>query len=168
MIGYYFNKEWILKIKNKLTMTVAVVILFLITFIVYKYVKFIPKHIITSEYSYFEISNLIPIGYMWIIRIGFYITALTLCFCFMLLVPRRHLIFTKLGSRTLQVYIWHRFIYLAALKYNWMEKFDSRTGIICIFLLCALMTIVLSLKPFEVPFSLLNKIQFKEKKSVDN
>ncbi len=162
LIGYYFKKEWLFKFRNIWTQIAAVLILAGITVWTFFNLDIIPSRIITSNYNYYnsrlQVFNTKPT--MFMNRLLFYFIALVLCACFMLLVPRGKAFFTRWGSRTLQVYILHRFLYLAELKYKWYEPFMStRKGFLLMTLIAIAATFILSLKPFEYPFKLLGKIK---------
>lgn len=162
LMGYYFKKEWIYKFRNKKTKICAVVVLAVLAVLIYILQDIIPTRIITSNYAYAD-SNLRVLYRMriaWINRIGYYAVASIMGACVLLLIPRGKAIYTKLGSRTLQVYIIHRFLYLAELEYGWADKFmDMNYGGIIVILIAIVVTLILSLKIFEYPFIWLAKIQ---------
>lgn len=122
--------------------------------IAYKYAKMIPGRILECSYNYFAIDNIgISSVYLyWIARALFYVSAILLGGAFLVWVPRKQTFFTKFGSRTLQVYILHRFWYLAWLKYEWWRMFTSDIGKIVLVILLVAFTFLLSLKIFEYPF----------------
>lgn len=162
LIGYYFKKDWLYKFRNIWTQIAAVLIIAGIAIWTHLNLDMIPSRIITSNYNYYEsqlqVLNTKPT--MFLNRLIFYIIAIVLCACFMLLVPRGKAFFTRWGSRTLQVYILHRFLYLSELKYKWYEPFvSSKKGYLVLVLIAIAVTIILSLKPFEYPFKLLGKIK---------
>lgn len=160
LVGYYFKKEWLYKIKNVWT-ALAGLLLFGITLIwtYYNPDKITPR-IITSSNRYIT-SNLIYFKehFMWMNRLLYYIAALILCGAFMLMVPRIKMFFTRFGARTLQVYIIHRFLYLAELQYRWYEPYQSMEGYIKVAILSVVLTFVMSLKIFEYPFRWLGSIK---------
>ena len=124
---------------------------------------------ITCDRSYFAIfknTDINPV--FWLLpRIWFYLCAALLCFAFLAWMPKRKTFFTFLGARTLSVYILHRYLYLAYLEFNWhtfdflpFEVSDTMASILMI-VISAVLTIVLSLKPFYMPFELLGRIKVK-------
>ncbi len=163
MLGYYFKKEWIFKFRNVYTQVSAVITIGIITFLAYFYRDIIPSRVITSNYNYYDLKTKVfsELPVVFLNRIIFYIIALLLCASFMLLVPRGKAFFTRFGSRTLQVYILHRFLYLAHLQYGWWKPFNSELGIILLALIALAITFILSLKIFEYPFIALSKINLK-------
>lgn len=123
------------------------------------------SRIITCSYNFWDMPALTdysinPLSW-WLLRLCFYVLAALLFFGFMVWVPRSHTWFTRFGSRTLQVYILHRFLYLADLKYEWWKPFNSTWGIVAMMLIAFATTVILSLKPFELPFTLLQGIKVK-------
>ena len=171
LIGYYFKKEWLFKFRNIKTQIAAVLILVLTGAAAFYCLDMIPSRTITSNYSYYNsafhtMDPQLPFfseNYLWFLnRLFFYIAAIVLCACFMLLVPRGKAFFTKFGSRTLQVYILHRFLYLAELEYEWWLPFNSKTGFFVMAGISIAVTLVLSLKIFEYPFKWLGKISLKK------
>ena len=76
----------------------------------------------------------------------------------MIWLPVKKTFFSLWGSRTLHVYIEHRYIYLAELKYGWAALAVGKTGILIVALIAVATRVVLSLKPFEYPFKLVAKI----------
>ena len=164
LIGYYFRKEWLYKFRNKITQIIAAAVLILISVWTYSNLDIIPSRIITSNYNYANAALKIftdkPL--MFLNRLIYWIVALILCACFMVLVPRGKALYTKWGSRTLQVYILHRFLYLADLQYEWYAPLlGVWYGGSVMALIALALTVVLSLKPFEYPFKMLGNIKLK-------
>ncbi|MBQ8884462.1 MAG: acyltransferase family protein [Oscillospiraceae bacterium] len=176
LMGYYFKKEWLYKFRNVWTQLAAAVILIVSGIVTFFCLDMIPSRTITGNYSYHKsnFQNLdpqLPIftePELWFVnRLLFYLAAVVLCVCFMLLVPRGKAIFTKFGSRTLQVYILHRFLYLAELEYGWWEPYNSAKGFFIVSAISIAVTVILSLKIFEYPFKWLGKLgisKFENKK----
>ncbi|MFR8171914.1 MAG: acyltransferase family protein [Marvinbryantia sp.] len=155
LLGYYSTKENIEKLLNKKGIKLAAALVFIgFAMIAYKYAKMIPGRILECSYNYFAIDNIgISSVYLyWIARALFYVSAILLGGAFLVWVPRKQTFFTKFGSRTLQVYILHRFWYLAWLKYEWWRMFTSDIGKIVLVILLVAFTFLLSLKIFEYPF----------------
>ena len=117
--------------------------------------------LITSNYSYETIEGIreIPFGLLWTARLAFYAAALILGAAFLSLIPRGRVAYTALGAQSLSVYILHRFVYLAELEYDWATYFMSGWGIVQIIAIALAMTILFSVKPFTVPFTLLQRIR---------
>lgn len=122
---------------------------------------------ITCDRSYFAIfKNTSANPLMWFLpRVWFYLCAALLCYAFLVWIPRKKNIFTLYGARTLSVYILHRYLYLAYLEFKWynfdwlpFEISATTAGIVMIFV-SAVLTIVLSLYPFYLPFELLGRLK---------
>ncbi len=124
---------------------------------------------ITCDRSYFAIfknTDINPV-FWFLPRVWFYLCAVLLCFAFLVWIPRKKNIFTGLGARTLSVYILHRYLYLAYLEFKWykfdflpFEVSETAAGFIMIGI-SVVLTIVLSLYPFYLPFELLGRIKVK-------
>lgn len=117
--------------------------------------------LITSNYSYDTIEGIrsIPSGFLWSARLAFYVAAFILGATFLSVLPRGRVAYTSLGAHSLSVYILHRFVYLAELEYNWASYFSSGWGIAAIIAIAFVMTVVFSVKPFTIPFNLLQRIR---------
>lgn len=164
IIGYYFKKDWLFKFRNKATQICALLIGAGMTVWTFYHLDVIPSKIITCNYSYYDanLKTMTELPVMFVHRVLFYIAAIVLCACFLLLVPRGKAVFTRFGARTLQVYILNRFLYLSETKFKWYEPFlGSAKGAAEMALIALAVTIILSLKPFEYPFKLLEKISLK-------
>ena len=124
---------------------------------------------ITCDRSYFAIfknTDINPV-FWFLPRVWFYLCAVLLCFAFLVWMPRKKNIFTGLGARTLSVYILHRYLYLAYLEFKWykfdflpFEVSETAAGFIMIGV-SVVLTIVLSLYPFYLPFELLGRVKVK-------
>ncbi len=121
---------------------------------------------ITCDKSYFRIfedTGINPI--FWLLpRVWFYLCAFGLGFGFLVWVPKGRNIFTKLGARTLAVYILHRFLYLAYREYKWYDftwlPWDNIAVLRILMIPTAFaITYVLSLYPLYWPFEMLGKIK---------
>ena len=164
IIGYHFKKEWLFKFRNIPVQIAAVGVGCSLTILCYYCLSDIAERIITSNFNYYnsELRVLTDEPIMFVHRLIFYVAAATLCFCFLLLVPRGKAFFTRFGSRTLQVYILHRFLYLADLEFGWYEPFlNTRKGFIEMTLIAVAVTFILALKPFEYPFKWLSKLSLR-------
>lgn len=171
LIGFYFKKEWLFKFRNLYTQLGAAGILIFCYFWTWNNLEKIAPRVIISSYEYAD-SELVYFAdrFQWMNRFLYYIVACILCACVLLLIPRYKYFFTKFGSRTLQVYILHRFVYLAELNYLWYEPFMSTKGFWQLTVISIVMTFVFSLKIFEYPFQALAKIKlswFEKKQPSD-
>lgn len=128
-------------------------------------------------YEYFESSG-VPSELGWLVRLAVWAAAILIAFALITIMPDRRLgYFTDIGSKTLQIYFWHRPIAYA------MEKAGLLPALVCLFggtydgtvagvtaghafgggslpmaagltvylLTAAAVTILLSLKPFRHP-----------------
>ena len=120
--------------------------------------------LLTSNYAYETIEGIrmIPFPLYWTSRLAFYLGALLLGAAFLSIIPRGKVAYTSLGAQSLSVYILHRFVYLAELEYNWADLFASEWGIAAIAVIALGMTVLFSVKPFTIPFTLLQKIKIQK------
>ena len=111
-----------------------------------------------SKVSPLEISGRLYRGSLsteWIVRLVWYIMAGNMTFTFLRFMPTGYIPFvSKIGQRTLQIYILHRPIRDLLLAAGLITSVDP-SNIVQLFLLiafCILLTVVLSAKIFAVPF----------------
>ncbi len=163
LLGYYCSMDMLKKLVDGWWKKVVAVLAFVALFVVVLYHRgVIPERIIVASYQYKNVtSNFYSFEMMWFARILFYITAIVLSIGFLVLTPKKQTFFTKLGSRTLQVYILHRFLYLAELEYNWASYFDSKIGFLVLLVILTAIVFILSMKVFEYPFIWISKIKIK-------
>lgn len=163
MAGYYINPSFIDKIKKK--GFIAFSWLFVAGVFVAETLmgKSLPGNLLRCNTPYKNCGLQLPKYLWWAGRLEFYIVVFALIFTFLAIVPRCKTFFSKFGSRTLAVYLLHRFIFRSFEVYNWGRFFDkSLLGVAELFVFVAVVVIVLSLKPFSVPFDLLQKISIKK------
>lgn len=129
-------------------------------------INFSINKFITCNVDYFEIfedTGVSPL--LWAVpRVCFYLCAVALSFSFLVWAPRKKNIFTRFGARTLAVYILHRCIYQAYRKFEWCDLEwlpGDNVFVLRLFMIVVafLITLVLSLYPFYIPFELLGKIK---------
>jgi len=167
LAGYYIKQEHIDKLCARKFKLIAPAIFVAVIAICAIWPKTAIGAIITGRTPYAKIPALaaVPWGLQWSARLWFYVTAAALLVGFLALVPRGKAVFTGLGKETLSVYIMHRFLYLAHLKYKWYLPFASPWGIALLGLIALAVTVVFSLKPFTLPFHWLQKIKVRTKET---
>ncbi len=164
LIGYYTNKETVQKLFTNKAKIIASVTLIIGLAACYFTLPYGFGTLFTGRINYWNLGFLqsIPIPLWWTARLFAYICSLLLCFSFLVFVPRCWNIFTRFGSRTLQVYILHLYITYAFSKYNsWWEPFNSNAGAFILIGISIVITIILSLKLFSYPFIWLQSIKIK-------
>lgn len=156
LLGYYIDPKIFVFLKKK---WVKVLSLFIIAggffyYLIAKWydVQFLPSNIVTCNFSYHTCLTKYPTASWWCFRLIFYVAAIILLFAFLSLVPRCKLCITRFGSRTLAVYILHRFVYLAYQDYDWAEYFNSLGGIFLLIVVVFALTLLFSTKPFNAIF----------------
>lgn len=162
LVGFYFKKEWLFKFRNKWTQMLSALILIGFGVFFYFNYKLVATRILECSYNYNGAKLVLFTGapWRWINRLLFYVIAVILCAAFLTLVPRIKLFFTRFGSRTLQVYIIHRFLYFCEEEFGWHKlPFFDDYGVYKMMLIAILITFILSLKPFEYPFIWISKIK---------
>jgi len=161
MMGYYCSQKSIDKLFKTPVRLVAVAIIALFVVLVTIYPEIGVGNILTCNVPYVKIKalNVLPYVLKWIARAGFYVAALLLGASFLSLVPRKKTVFTSLGSKSLSVYILHRFLYLAYLEFEWHNIFADGWGIAFLCLISLAITVLFSVKPFTLLFDYLQKIK---------
>lgn len=160
MTGYYTDKSVIEKLKSKKIIALSWVFMTVMFVLNVLLGKYIPPNILRCNTPYSGCSLSTPKYTWWLYRLAFYAIVFLMIFAFLAIVPKGKTFFSKWGSRTLAVYILHRFIFRSYEVYEWYRYFDkSITGMLLLCAAAAAITIILSLKPFSVPFELLQNIK---------
>lgn len=159
MAGYYFKQEYFEKLFRVKYKIAGLAVIGIIIAICALFPDTSISSIITCNTPYDKIAALrdMPVWLMWTSRLFFYVIAALLGFSFLTLLPRGKTVFTSLGSKSFSVYILHRFLYLAYLDYKWYLPFEGGWGIVLISLIALVITLLFSVKPFTIPFDLLQK-----------
>jgi len=160
--GYYCTEETIRKLFNWKVRLAGVVIIIFTFIICYIFIKEIDTKIITCNmpYSRTNLASVLPIYIWWFARAMFYLFAVGLIVSFLSLTPRCKTFYTKFGSRTLQVYILHKFLHYASEEFGWWKALEPTFfGRLSIVLIALVVTFILSLRVFEFPFEALQKIK---------
>ena len=159
--GYYCTQESLNKLFTKKAKIAAVIIFIALFGISVVTAPHFSDTIIQSNTRYSVIPgvNDWPFLLRWCTRALFYIAAVLLGASFFALVPRKKTFFTKLGARTLQVYILHRFLYILLLEFKWYEPLLSWWGFLVMVLIAIVVSYILSLKIFAYPFEFLQSIK---------
>ncbi|MBR6004897.1 MAG: acyltransferase family protein [Clostridia bacterium] len=166
MAGYFCTPELIAKLNNKYIRFISFPLFAICVSVIVLANKIYPGRIITCSNSYENVMAVVNMQYglVWLSRLLFYALAFVSGAAFLAIVPRRKVFFTKWGSRTLAVYILHRFLYLCWIDKNlaWWKVFDEmKYGLPIVFGIALAVTLILSLKPFSYPFTWIQKIPVK-------
>jgi fucose 4-O-acetylase-like acetyltransferase len=162
MAGYYCTEKNITKLFCRKIRIAGIIFILLTAVLCFVFIDKIETAVITCNRSYGSIDSVfaLPVYTRWIVRAVFYFFAAGLILSFLSLTPRCKTIYTKFGSRTLQVYILHRFLYLSYSQYGWWKPLEATFWTRASVALIALaLTFILSLKVFEIPFDALQKIK---------
>ena len=164
MAGYYIKQEHIDKLHAKKGLKwIGLAIFAAVTAVCAIWFRTDLRSLLVSNTPYAKIPlvKAMPQALQWSARLGFYVVAAALIFAFLVLVPRGKAIFTTLGKETLSVYLLHIPLYLANNQLRWYLLFDSPGGIALLCLIALVLTVVLSLKPFTLPFHWLQSIKVR-------
>lgn len=184
MAGYFCTPEVFNKLRTLPFRIIGLVFLGLSIFLFAYFGKYIGDGLFTCNVPYASLvwAKDLPLLLRWLPRFLFYVFALGLGAGFLAWVPRAKTFFTRFGPRTLQVYILHRFLYLAWLDYEWWtldwlknlllglfadktvpawitaDWLTNGTAPWLVAVLALILTFVLSLRVFQYPFDLIQKI----------
>ena len=166
MAGYFCTPKLIEKLNNVYIRFISIPVFAICVSVIVLLDEYYPGRIITCSNSY---ENVMPVvemqyGLVWLSRLLFYVLAFVTGASFFAIVPRIKVFFTKWGSRTLAVYILHRFLYLCWIDKNlaWWKVFNEMEyGLPIVFGIAIAVTVILSLKPFSLPFTAIQKISVK-------
>lgn len=164
MAGYFMTPKFFEFIKKRWVKIVSVFVLagFLALFVFVIGKSGMSAAIVTCNTPYKDCHlGFLPKPLWWTARLVFYISAALLATAFLSIIPQKETFFSKLGSRTLAVYILHRFVYLAYQEYEWYNYFPGRKGLVAIALIAIALSFLLSTKIANYPFDLLQKIKIK-------
>lgn len=173
MAGYYMNDKTVLKITSVhwIVRVLALGVLAAVFYVLVKYQEFFLQFrgLLTARNSYAIFENPDD-GALY--RGIWFVSAVVLMYCFMLIVPKAKLFFTKLGENTLQTYIWHLIVLrllgcisLVSIVAGWAEGSSLYSAFP--FVLAIVVAVVFSLKPpfgYLVGFILKFKYNFLYRK----
>jgi fucose 4-O-acetylase-like acetyltransferase len=174
VIGYYLTRENVEKFLRakaifRVMAAVFLVLLFAITLLFRKEFFIYLEPILEAVRPYWVMYgkaylaglDVPPLELEWLIRIGWYAGVLIVSALFMLIVPMKKTFWSKLGSRTLQVYIWHS-ILVRLLKitplYAWIAAMPRGADELILLAVVVGCSFALAFKPLGVPFTLLAKL----------
>ena len=171
-LGYAIKPESLQKITDKKWVKIlSVLVILLAVALVFRFSEkaYILRPMFTGRNPYLLLKEYENIGAF--IRLFCYCVSAILGFAFIAVTPNKTPfgILAKFGSRTLAVYVLHYIvIYLLYNQLHIKEIFESlfsgRGAGLMILPLALVLTIVLSLKPFSVPFNAIMKIPQKSRK----
>lgn len=126
LAGYYMEKDTIKNLFSKKAKIISVLIIMVVSaaFLITLNLKI--GKLPGSKTNYWNLPFLKDVTPLlwWCSRLLSYTASMLLIFSFFSFVPRCWTIFTPLGSRTLQVFILHLFLYLPLDKFGWYEPFS--------------------------------------------
>ncbi len=163
MAGYYTDKVDLEKLKKPAIIAGSWVYLILLFVVDTVLGKKVPSKLLTCNHPYSDCDFQGPTAIWWLYRLAFYLVVFGCIAAFLAIVPRCKTFFSKWGSRTLAVYILHRFVYRSFMYYGWSDYFDDNwLTMLGLLAFVILVVVVLSLKPFSIPFDYIQKISIRK------
>lgn len=168
--GYYVSQEQIEKLLkfggNKIRVAALIFLVAFLIFCLWDPLNYASlKHIISPHYAYKIIPALGPLYDLTgpIARLGWYALSGLIIIAFMYVVPRYKTFYTKLGTRTLQIFIWHSILVRLFRYFGLYTLAESSNNIIIQALpliIAVALTFILAWKPFGIPFDWVLKQRF--------
>ncbi len=170
LAGYYISKEKMNQLSQTLhqrkwqLLSFICCVTFLLIFLIFEKELYFMKPVFTGQNPYATLEFPLDIPLMGLLtRLVTYGISVLLGVSLLSLTPRRKLFFTSLGTRTIQVYVLHYFIYLivlySGLNMKLMSQFGEMTIVIYI-IFSMILTMVLSWKYLGYPFSKIMNIKY--------
>ena len=165
VLGYYLKADDILRVTGKKQVKIiSAVLLIVIAGISYKKADdlYWMMELFRGRRSYLALGDVWEFGAL--LRFGWYIVALLVVFALIALMPSVHTIFTRWGSRTMQVYVLHHLPQdILFNEVGGILAFELWPGIefIVVLVIAFAVTCVLSVKPITI---FLNAIIFPRKR----
>jgi fucose 4-O-acetylase-like acetyltransferase len=177
VIGYYMtrkNVEHFLRAKTvfRIIALSVFILLFIVTllfrkgFLIYiePILEAVRPYWVMYDKAIFDGMAVPPLGLQWLIRIGWYVGVLITSALFMLIVPTKKTFWSKFGSRTLQIYIWHA-ILVRLLKitpvYAWIAAPSRGVVELIVLAVVIICSFALAFKPLGIPFDFISKLVAK-------
>lgn len=170
LAGYYLSKERMDQLSETLhqrkwqMISIIGCTLLLLLFLIFEKELYFMKPVFTGQNPYATLEFPLDIPLMGLItRVIMYVIATVLSIAVIAIIPRRKLIFTPLGSRTIQIYVLHYLIYsivlYSGLNAQLLSQFGEMTIVIYI-IFSIILTMVLSWKYLGYPFSKIMNIKY--------
>lgn len=164
MAGYYTDAKLIERLKNKKIIAVSWFVLIAVFAVDILIGKKMPNNLLRCNTPYNDCGfDILPKPLWWVGRLAFYVVTFLLIASFLAVVPKFKTFFSKWGSRTLAVYLLHRLFFRSYEALGWYKYFNGSVwGMVAVFFISLALVILLSLKPFSIPFSYLQNISIKK------
>lgn len=165
LCGYYldpakvvsFCKQRKIQILSIIFIIISIILCFLLIKSIYQF-----RPLLTGRNPFFKLGKYEPYG--CILRFLYYIGVSLFIISFISLTPTKETIASKLGQRSIQVYVLHfPIITIFYQLLNGKELLKATGTYLTLIQIALLLTIFLSLKIFEKPISLMKTIKLKEK-----
>ena len=161
--GYYLSKDNLNKILDRNNTMIAILIICIITLIIFNndFNTYIFRLLLTGRNPYKLAGFRLSVGCFY--RTIYYLIVFIIIGCILNLAPRKKYFYTKLGTRTLQVYFLHTLLFTTLKNinfYSWLVN-NIPYWKVALLLSAIIVATILSFKIFEFPFRLINKCKFK-------
>lgn len=168
LLGLNCNEKTLNKIcNNKKLIPIAIAVILITLGIAYLFPDFIYEFrpLLTARNPYTSLETQFEDNGMYY-RLALYVIGLLISLSFLIITPKIPLgFFSKIGSRTLAIYFFHRHIIWILYKFEVYSTLQDICGSFignCLWLLFAcLTTLILSTRIFEIPFIRLHKVLLK-------
>lgn len=145
LLGYWLTKEHLLLLKKRAIKIVAISFLGLVALGIYLFPSFSSNWLLSS-YSY-EALGFPQVGGM--IRIGIYLVSTLMAISILSLIPRNQFIFTKIGEKTLYIYLLHG-LFIHFFRKTDLLKIDNIFDLVGLMIISLLIVMILASKPVRI------------------
>lgn len=145
LLGYWLTAEHILLLKEKVTKTVAVSFLGLVALAIYLLPSFSSNWLLAS--SAYEALGSPQMG--GLIRIGIYLVSTLMAISVLTLIPRGQFTFTKIGEKTLYIYLLHG-VFIHFFRETSLLKIDNPIDLVGLVIIGLVIVIILSSRPVMI------------------
>lgn len=165
LTGFYLDRQSINKLCfNKFNRILGVFIFFVVGFILFKNLLTFNwlLNLSSGKASYLAMNLSILEGIIY--RFIWLVITLLLIFSLIAIIPNHKTIYTKFGSKTLQVYLLHLIIIIILRNtsfFTYLTQYNQNIVTLTAILLGEILTIILSFKIFSYPFDFLMNIKFR-------
>lgn len=168
LVGYYLNpKKVVVFVKKRYIQIFSIIFLVGSFIILYYYLDSIYQFrpLITGRNPYYRLGEYHLYG--GIFRFLYYLIVPLFMMSIISLMPSQESIFTKFGTRSLNVYILHHVFITIFLKLLNGENFLNKTSYLLLIPITFILTVFLSLKIFDRIIDFLKTVRYNESKSSD-
>lgn len=150
LIGYKSHDFDLFFLKKKQFKVISVFLLatFLICIFNIKFIQNFKVQWLYGSYSYINFNDNLYFGIL--VRSIIYFIAVVIGISIMSLTPKRHLIFSNIGSNCMYAYVLHGFCVQSSARLGLFHSINSDSEIIALCFGAIILTVILTLKPFRI------------------